>query len=72
VAAFPGVRGGLPPRRRRDISLVTGWIAAVALTVADFHWLTDVLFSLALGPVLLSGLIALAPFNREDGRPQPS
>ncbi|CNE08359.1 PAP2 superfamily [Mycobacterium tuberculosis] len=72
VAAFPGVRGRLPPRRRRDISLVTGGIAAVALTLADFHWLTDVLFSLALGPVLLSGLIALAPFNTEDGRPQSS
>ncbi len=56
----------LPERRRRDIALVTGCVAAVALTVADEHWLTDVLFSLALGPVLLSGLIAVAPFNRGD------
>ncbi|MEU5989594.1 phosphatase PAP2 family protein [Spirillospora sp. NPDC047418] len=69
VAAFPAARGRLPWRRRRDISLVTGCVAAAALTAADFHWFTDVLFSLALGPVLLSGLIALAPFNREDGPP---
>lgn len=70
VAAFPAAGGRLPPRRRRDISLVTGCVEAVAVTVADFHWLTDVLFSLALGPVLLSGLIALTPFNPEDERPQ--
>lgn len=68
VAAVPAVRRLLPSRRRRDISLVTGCLAAAALTAVDFHWLTDVLFSLALGPVLLSGLIALAPFNREDER----
>ncbi|GAA1823285.1 phosphatase PAP2 family protein [Actinomadura chokoriensis] len=70
VAAFPAVSRWLPSRRRRDIALATGCVAAAALTLADFHWLTDVLFSLALGPVLLSGLIALAPFNPEDGRPR--
>lgn len=66
VVALPEVRCRLPQRRRRDIALVTGTAAAVALTVADEHWLTDVLFSLALGPVLLAGLIAAAPFNRGD------
>lgn len=70
VAAFPAAGRRLSSRRRRDIALVTGCVAAAALTAADFHWLTDVLFSLALGPVLLSGLIALAPFNSEDGRPR--
>ena len=35
-----------------------------ALTAADEHWLTDVLFSLALGPVLLAGLVAAEPFTR--------
>jgi membrane-associated phospholipid phosphatase len=66
VVVLPVARRYLPERRRRNIALVTGCVAAVALTVADEHWLTDVLFSLALGPVLLSGLIAVAPFNRAD------
>ncbi|MFA1539555.1 phosphatase PAP2 family protein [Actinomadura monticuli] len=70
VVAFPSVR--LPARRRRDVSLVTGWATAAALTVADEHWLTDVLFSLALGPVLLALLVAASPFSersRSLGRP---
>lgn len=62
VAAFPAVRPKLPPRRRRTIAVATGVIAAVALTLADEHWLTDCLFSLALGPILLHGLIIFDPF----------
>ncbi|MFB4310833.1 phosphatase PAP2 family protein [Actinomadura sp. GTD37] len=67
VAAFPSVR--LSARRRRGISLATGCVAAAALTVADEHWLTDVLFSLALGPVLLSALIAAEPLTRRAAVP---
>lgn len=61
VVAFPAVR--LPAHRRRGIALATGWVTAVALTVADEHWFTDVLFSLALGPVLLSLLIRWRPIR---------
>ncbi|NKZ04867.1 phosphatase PAP2 family protein [Actinomadura latina] len=66
VVALPATRRHLTQRRRRNIALATGGIAATALTLADEHWLTDVLFSLALGPVLLFGLIAVEPFNRGD------
>ncbi|MFA1549541.1 phosphatase PAP2 family protein [Actinomadura chokoriensis] len=69
VVAFPAVR--LPQRWRRNIPLVTGCVAGAALTLADEHWLTDVLFSLALGPVLLAALIAAAPrVRRADGWPR--
>ncbi|QKW34688.1 phosphatase PAP2 family protein [Actinomadura sp. NAK00032] len=66
VIAFPSVR--LPAHRRRGIALAAGCVTAAALTVADEHWLTDVLFSLALGPVLLSLLIRWRPLTREGGR----
>ncbi|TDD91427.1 phosphatase PAP2 family protein [Actinomadura darangshiensis] len=62
VVAFPAVRPRLPAGRRRTIAVVAGAVAATALTVADEHWLTDCLFSLALGPILLHGLIVLDPF----------
>lgn len=57
------------PRRRRAIALTTGVIGGVALVLADHHWLTDVLFSLALGPLLLAGLVAWSPFG---GRSRPT
>ncbi|SNR77097.1 phosphatase PAP2 family protein [Actinomadura mexicana] len=68
AVAFPASSGALPPRRRRDIATVTGTVTAVALTVVDKHWLTDCLFSLALGPVLLQGLLILEPFAIRRGR----
>jgi membrane-associated phospholipid phosphatase len=64
VVAFPAARRRLPPRRRHTIALVTGGVAGAALVLADKHWLTDVLFSLALGPLLLHRLVAAAPFTR--------
>lgn len=63
VGAWPALERVLTARRRRDLALAAGAVTAAALTAADEHWLTDVLFSLALGPVLLSGLIAAAPFR---------
>jgi hypothetical protein len=71
VVAFPRLSTALSPRRRRDIAVVTGTVTAVALTVVDKHWLTDCLFSLALGPVLLQGLITLDPFAPWRGRARP-
>ncbi|MBA8953868.1 phosphatase PAP2 family protein [Actinomadura namibiensis] len=65
----------LPPRRRRALALASGALAAVALVLADDHWLTDVLFSLALGPLLLNLLVRLSPFTgreRPGERPSPS
>lgn len=67
VVASPAVR--LTSRRRRDIALASGCVTAAALTVADEHWLTDVLFSLALGPALLALLIAAAPFTPREEVP---
>ncbi len=64
AAALPAVDGVLPARRRHRAALVAGVVTAAALTVSDQHWLTDVLFSLALGPVLLAWLVAAAPFER--------
>lgn len=61
VIAFPAAR--LPAQRRRGIALATGCATAAALTMADEHWLTDVLFSLALGPLLLALLIRWRPFG---------
>ncbi|GAA4302585.1 hypothetical protein GCM10023178_09030 [Actinomadura luteofluorescens] len=71
VVAFPASSGALPPRRRRDIAVVTGTVTAVALTVVDKHWLTDCLFSLALGPLLLQGLLILDPFATRRGPERP-
>ncbi len=71
VVAFPRSAAALSPRRRRDIAVATGVITAVALTVVDKHWLTDCLFSLALGAVLLQILIILDPFAPWRGRARP-
>lgn len=68
VVAFPASSRALHPRRRRDIAAVTGTVTAMALTVVDKHWLTDCLFSLALGPLLLQGLLILDPFAARRGR----
>jgi membrane-associated phospholipid phosphatase len=73
VAAFPGALRVLPPRRRRNSALLTGAVAAAALTVADQHWLTDCLFSVALGPILLHLVVAMNPFaERNRERPRSS
>ncbi|TYC11836.1 phosphatase PAP2 family protein [Actinomadura syzygii] len=71
AAALPAVDGVLPARRRRGAALAAGVVTAAALTVSDQHWLTDVLFSLALGPVLLAWLVAAAPFERRRLLPAP-
>ncbi|WP_067813371.1 phosphatase PAP2 family protein [Actinomadura kijaniata] len=73
--ALPAAARRLPPRRRRALALASGVLAAVALVLADDHWLTDVLFSLALGPLLLDLLVRLSPFTgreRPEERPSPS
>ncbi|KAB2388461.1 phosphatase PAP2 family protein [Actinomadura montaniterrae] len=64
VVVVPALDRWLTARGRRDFALVTGFLTGAALTAADEHWLTDVLFSLALGPVLLAGLVAAEPFTR--------
>lgn len=69
VVAFPRAARALPARRRHIIALTTGVITAAAVTLDDQHWLTDALFSVALGPVLLNLLIAADPFQT---RPAPS
>ncbi|WP_211258815.1 phosphatase PAP2 family protein [Spirillospora albida] len=69
VVAFPRAARAIPTRRRHIIALTTGAITAAAVTLDDQHWLTDALFSVALGPVLLNLLIAADPFQT---RPAPS
>jgi membrane-associated phospholipid phosphatase len=79
VVAFPGVfacSGRLRARRRFVIALATGFVTAVALTLSDAHWLTDVLASLGLGIILLDLLVWTDPFRtraaeraRADGPP---
>lgn len=64
IVVLPVLDRWLTARGRRDFALVTGILTGAALTAADEHWLTDVLFSLALGPVLLAGLVAAEPFTR--------
>ncbi|WP_160573907.1 phosphatase PAP2 family protein [Actinomadura physcomitrii] len=64
VVVVPALDRRLTARGRRDFALATGFLTGAALTVADEHWLTDVLFSLALGPVLLAWLVAAEPFTR--------
>jgi membrane-associated phospholipid phosphatase len=66
VLAFPGVfasTGRLTARRRYVVALVTGFLTAVALTLSDVHWLTDVLASLGLGIILLDLLVRADPFR---------
>jgi hypothetical protein len=64
IVVVPVLDRWLTARVRRDFALVTGFLTGAALTAADEHWLTDVLFGLALGPVLLTGLVAAEPFTR--------
>lgn len=68
VVALPALRGPFTPLRRRDLAVVTGFIAGAGLTLTDYHWLTDVLFSLALGLILLDIVIRLRPFTRDVPR----
>lgn len=66
VIALPGAFppcGWLNARRRFVIALATGFMTAVALTLADVHWLTDVLASLGLGFILLDLLARAKPFG---------
>ncbi|WP_433467920.1 phosphatase PAP2 family protein [Spirillospora sp. CA-128828] len=67
VVAFPRVR--LPPRRRHHIAVTAGMVVAVALTLTDKHWLTDCVFSVALGLVLLRSLSAMDPLRLHGRRP---
>ncbi|MDL4817813.1 phosphatase PAP2 family protein [Actinomadura opuntiae] len=64
VIVVPALDRWLTARARRGAALAAGFLTGAALTLADEHWLTDVLFSLALGPVLLAGLAAAGPFSR--------
>jgi membrane-associated phospholipid phosphatase len=66
VLAFPGIlvtTGRLMARRRVAIALLTGSLTAVALTLSDVHWTTDVLASLGLGIILLDLLVRADPFR---------
>ncbi|GAA2123317.1 phosphatase PAP2 family protein [Actinomadura napierensis] len=72
VIVVPALGRWLTARVRRDVALVTGFLTGASLTLADEHWLTDVLFSLALGPVLLTGLAAVDPFTRRSWPGQPA
>ena len=66
VIALPGVfppAGWLNARRRLVTARATGFVTAVALTLADVHWLTDVLASLGLGVILLDLLARAEPFG---------
>jgi membrane-associated phospholipid phosphatase len=63
VVAVPVLAERLPPPRRHAVSLVAGVVAGVGLTLADDHWLTDVLASWGIGPILLALLIAARPFQ---------
>ncbi|MBO2463197.1 phosphatase PAP2 family protein [Actinomadura violacea] len=71
IVVVPVLDRWLTARGRRDFALVTGFLTGAALTLADEHWPTDVLFSLALGPVLLTGLVAAEPFTRPLWRDEP-
>jgi hypothetical protein len=71
VVVVPVLDRWLTARWRRDVALAAGFLTGAALTAADEHWLTDVLFSLALGPVLLAGLVAAEPFTRPLWRGEP-
>jgi membrane-associated phospholipid phosphatase len=68
VVAAPRLAVPLPPPRRRRVALVAGVVAGLGLTFADDHWLTDVMASWGIGPILLALLIATRPF---EGRRPP-
>lgn len=63
VVAFPALAGWLTSERRWSVALVAGILTALAVTVADYHWLTDALASLGIGPILLSLLVVADPFR---------
>jgi membrane-associated phospholipid phosphatase len=65
VVAFPAMAVRLPPPRRHVIALAAGVVTGIGLTLADYHWFTDVLASWGIGPILLALLIAARPFDRE-------
>ncbi|MGI8332833.1 phosphatase PAP2 family protein [Actinomadura scrupuli] len=64
VVAAPALAVRLPSERRLALALTTGLVAGIGLTLADYHWLTDVLASWGIGPLLLVPLIAARPFDR--------
>jgi hypothetical protein len=63
VVAVPTSAAALPPPRRHLVALAAGVVAGLGLTLADYHWFTDVLASWGIGPVLLTLLIAARPFR---------
>jgi membrane-associated phospholipid phosphatase len=68
VVAVPVLAVQLPPLRRRAVALVAGAVTGVGLTLADDHWLTDVMASWGIGPILLALLIAARPFQHRCPR----
>lgn len=63
VVAVPALAVRLPPPRRQAMALVAGVVAGIGLTLADYHWLTDVMASWGIGPILLALVIAARPLR---------
>lgn len=63
VVAFPALSIRLTSERRWAVAGVTGLLTGLAVTLADYHWLTDALASFGLGPILLALLVTADPFR---------
>jgi membrane-associated phospholipid phosphatase len=68
VVAVPPLAARLPPPRRNAVALAAGVITGIGLTLTDHHWLTDVMASWGIGPILLALVIAARPFSRREKR----